>query len=613
MNSFLKTVLTFLFALSALMVAVRASEVVVQSPDELVRASIQFGDRLQYTVSFHGQQVVSASAMGITVDGQDLGQSVELTSDPVCNEINEHYSTRGVHASAVNHCEAVVIAMRSGSTAWQLELRVFNDGVAYRYRVPGSWARQITGESSEWNVPIGSVLWHQAADNPGYEARYGPDIVGQLPAGLELMAPATLKLPRNLGYAMMSEANLVGYSDMSLKALAPGVFRAFFRNNPKGWEQSGEIVSPWRVTVLAADLDTLVNSDLIKNLCPPPAASLAQAPWIRPGRSIWHWLTGGAPKLEEQRGWIDGTKKLGFEYYLIDDGWREWNGGGDHAWDALKEVVDYAKSRQVAIWAWVHSKYVFTPADRAAYFQRAKKLGVVGLKIDFMDPANITWVQWYEDVLRDAAAAELMIDFHGAVKPTGRERSWPNEMTREAISGREQGKHPSIHDTTLPFVRYVQGHADYTPALFLVSRLDGSSLAHELAMSIIYTSPYLCMGDHPDRYLNSDAADVLKALPPVWDETRVLPGSEIGQLAAMARRNGTQWFIGAVNATMPCREQVTLNFLGVGRYRLVELADSADRNDAFVRSERIVTRDDNLTLPLRKDGGYVAWLVPVIL
>ena len=588
----------------------KESELTVKSPDGKVVVAVHGGEQLNYTVIFRGASILGKSEMGITVDGENLGEHVTFSGKPETKTINEHYAARGVHETAVNHCNEAVIPLTSGETKWQLEIRVFNDGVGYRYRVPGSGTHRINGESSEWNVPVGSVLWHQNEDNPSYEARYYPDIVGQLPKGLKLMAPATVKFPGDAGYGMMTEANLVSYSDMALQATGESGFKALFHYDTGGWNHEGEIVSPWRVTILAPDLNTLVNSDLIKNLCPPPSSELANAAWIKPGRSIWHWLTGGAPKLEEQKSWVDGTKQMGYEYYLVDDGWRTWNGGGDNAWNALAEIVGYAKTNNVSIWAWVHSKYVFTPEDRAAYFKRAKDIGVVGLKIDFPNPANAIWVQWYDDVLRDAAAAGLMIDFHGAVKPTGRERTWPNEITREAVSGREQGKNPSIHDTTLPFLRYVQGPADYTPTLFIPKRLEGSSFAHELAMPIVFTSPFLCMGDNPQHYLESDAADVLKALPPVWDETRVLPGSEIGQMAAFARRSKDQWFIGVINNTMPRRQTLSLSFLGNGGYKLIELADDLDRNDAFVRSERKVTRKDTVVIPLRKDGGYVAWLIP---
>ena len=591
-----------------------AAELTLKSPDGKIVVTVQDGSHLNYSVKFRGKPIIAPSAMGVTVDDQDLGTTALFAGKPVITEINEQYSVLGVHKTATNHCLAAVIPMMcgGGKTPWQLMVRVFNDGVAYRYQVPGEGTRHIDGESTEWNVPVGSELWSQNAKNTSYESKYETAIVGQLPKDFKFMAPATLKFPDGAGYGMMTEADLINYSDLSLQSAGDSGIKAFFHNSTGGWNNSGEIISPWRVTVLTADLNTLVNSDIIKNLCPPPAPELANASWIRPGRSTWGWLSCYcAPKLDDQKAWIDRTKELGYEYYLIDDGWRDWNGGGDNAWQAMAETIAYAKTQDVAVWAWVHCKYVHQPQARLEYFKRAKSAGLVGLKIDFMEPANAEWANWYEDTLRDAASLQLMVDFHGAVKPTGRERTWPNEMTREAIAGREQGKSPALHDNTLPFVRYVQGHADFTPTLFMADRLKGSSYAHELAMAIVFTSPYLCMGDNPTNYLNSVAVDVLKALPAMWEETRVLPGSEIGELSLFARRSGEQWFIGGVNDLMPRREKIPLNFLGKGEYQLVELADSPDRNDAFVRTERKVTNKDTLTVPLRKDGGYVAWLRPI--
>lgn len=590
---------------------VEATEVRVKSPDGRVVATIADGPRLSYAVKFRGVTVVESSALGIAVDNCDLGAAATFSGKPDSSIMKESYATCGVHTNALNHYRAITIPVRSSAVAWQLELRAYDDGVAYRYRVPGAGKRRINGESSEWRLPAGTKFWHQSADNRSYEARYVLDLIGQTPATDRSMAPLALKFADQLGYGLITEANLVHYSDMALHANGTNSFQAAFHDDPKGWEQEGEIVSPWRVTLLATDLDHLVNSDLLKNLCPAPAPELAHAGWIKPGRSIWAWLSCYCgPKLEEQKWWIDRTREMGYEYYLIDDGWRDWNGGGDNAWQAMAELVAYAKSQNVAVWAWVDSKYVTKSEDREDYFKRAQGMGIVGLKVDFPKPANAIWVQWYEDALRDAARHELMLDFHGAVKPTGRERTWPNEMTREAIAGREQGKSPGLHDITLPFLRFVQGPADYTPALFMGDRLKGSSYAHELAMAVVFTSPFLCLGDNPTNYLNSVAVDVLKALPAAWDETRVLPGSEIGELAIFARRHGDRWFLGVINDQTPRRQAISLRFLGKGSYKLVELADDPNRNDAFVRSERIVTGKDSLTLPLRKDGGYVGWLVP---
>ena len=154
------------------------------------------------------------------------------------------------------------------------------------------------------------------------------------------------------------------------------------------------------------------------------------------------------------------------------------------------------------------------------------------------------WVNWYDETLRDAAARKLMIDFHGANKPIGRERTWPNEITRESIRGHEyhilryRRTLPPQHDCILPFTRFVIGPGDYTPTVFNPKELRGYTWARELAQAIVFTSPFLCYADHPQNYLNNPAVDVMKAIPSTWDETMVLPGSEIGKCAAFARRKG---------------------------------------------------------------------------
>lgn len=580
----------------------------LKSPNRIVDVILSTHGHLNYAVEFRSHFVVESSALGITVNGKDLGQDVELAGEPKTDEINETYPVLGAHDTATNHCLSTTIPLKSSGMPWQLEVRVFNDGIGFRYRIPGSGDRHVGGESSEWKIPVGSLIWSQSASNTSYESRYAVAVVGQQPKDLQIMAPATLKFENGAGYGMMTEADLINYSDMSLRTDG-NAFKALFRNNPAGWNAAGEIISPWRVTILAADLNALVNSDIIKNLCPPPPAQLSHADWIRPGRAAWGWLSCYCgPKLEEQKDWIDRTRALGFEYYLIDDGWRDWNGGGDGAWNAIAELVKYAKSKNVDIWAWVNAKYVYKAENRQTYFRRVKDAGIAGLKIDFPRPADVEWVNWYEETLRDASALHLMLDLHGAVKPTGRERTWPNELTREAIAGREQGKSAPLHDITLPFCRYVQGHADFTPTLFMPERLKGSTYAHELAMAVVFTSPFLCLGDDPRHYLSSDAVEVVQALPAVWNETIVLPLSEIGEQAAFARRHENDWFIGVINDQMPRREMVSLKFLRNKRYKLVELADNPERNDAFVRNERTVTPNDSLTLPLGKDGGYVAWL-----
>ena len=594
----------------------RAAEpMVVESPDGKIRVKIgvRADGRPEYAIERDGQAVINASALGITVDDVDLGVKTTL-GEAKRSKTNETYPIAGVKTTAVNQSNDISIPMKGGpnGTAWTLEVRVFNDGVGYRYRVPGTGERRVQREAGEWNVVPGCRMWWQGlARGKDYEERNRQGGPGDVPVGEMIAMPATLKLPNDAGYAMLTEANLVHYSDAALQCLAGDVFGVLLHNEPRGFTVNGEVVTPWRVTLVAPDLTTLVNTDVIRNLCPPPSAELAKADWIKPSRALWHWRVTGHPKLDQQKQWIDWTKEVGFETYLVDDGWRDWNGGGENAWTALKEIVDYGKQNGVAVWAWSHSRELDTAEKRRAYMMKAREIGLVGLKLDFMLPADAHWVTWYDETLRDAAEFHLMIDYHGCVKPTGRERTWPNELNREGIAGREQGKLNGLHDTSLPFLRYVQGHADYTPTEFRKAKMGGNSYAKELAQAVVYTSPLLCYSGDPRDYLKSDAIDVLKTIPATWDETIVLPGSAIGEVAGFARRKGDAWYVGVINGTKARTMPLSLSFLGDDSYFAVLLGDKEDREDAFDRQDKTLTKTVAVDMKLRSDGGFVARFTPM--
>ena len=181
------------------------------------------------------------------------------------------------------------------------------------------------------------------------------------------------------------------------------------------------------------------------------------------------------------------------------------------------------------IWIWVHSRTVRDPQARREYFRKAVEAGVVGIKIDFPPPASREVANWYFDTAKDAADMHLMVDFHGANKPSGMQRTWPNVITREGVRGHEyqitryhRVPQPD-HDVILPFTRYLAGPGDYTPTVFTTSELMGNTWAHELAQAVVFTSPFLCFGGHPQSYLENPARDVLTAISPVWDETGFSP------------------------------------------------------------------------------------------
>ncbi len=593
--------------------------IVTRSPDGnvVMEVGTDQAGHLNYSLTFRGTPVVLPSTIGISIDGKDLGQDAKL-GQAATREINETYPLLGVHSLATNHAQEAVIPITGGpnQTSWSLEVRVFNDGAAYRYRVPGADNRKVDGEVSSWVMPRDATIWFQN-DLGSYEGLYTQTTIGEIKPGTILAFPTTLKLPNESGYATLTEANLVNYSDMVVKAGADGALKAYFHADPKGWTATGEILSPWRTTIVSSDLNGLVNSDIVHNLCPPPSPEMAGADWIRPGRSSWQWWNSGGPKLEEQHQWVDWTKQLGFEYYLVDEGWFGWKPkDGKTSWDEIKEIVDYARTQGVKVVIWVNSKEVFKPEDRQAYFAKAKACGVAGLKIDFPPRGSVNVINWYEDTLRDAAPLHFMIDFHGAVKPTGRDRTWPNEINREGIRGHEYQLArynrilPPEHDTILPFTRYINGHADYTPTAFNPKELKGYTWPRELAQAVVFTSPFLCYADHPKFYLENPALDVLQAIPSTWDETLVLPGSEIGKVAAFARRKGDRWFIGVINGGDPSHLDFNFKFLGASPYDMVKVEDVPDRDDALKKTKVTVQRTDHLALDIRPEGGFVGWLQP---
>jgi alpha-glucosidase len=593
----------------------QAAEIKISSPDGKAVIIVTDAGGLSYSVLFDGREVVNKSRFGIVADGVDLGVDAKLGKSS-SHRIHESYSIFGGHSQGLNNCRETTISVRSASETYDLDVRAYDDGVALRARLAAKPGRKIGGEATEWKLAGNPLAWFQTDFN-SFEGIFENSRLQDFSPGKKIPLPITFALPDG-GYALVTEANLLNYADAGVQVADDHSLRTFFhaRSDTNGWTTDEAVVQPWRVTLLARDLNALVNSDLIRNLCPAAPPELAKAAWISPGRSSWQWWSSGGPKYSEQHQWVDWTKDLGFEYYLIDEGWKGWKADGKDNWACLSEVCDYAKSRGVKIWIWLNSNEVPDAARRSNMLDHAASLGAAGVKIDFVPEANVRWVNWYEDTLRYAAARKLMIDFHGANKPVGRERTWPNEITRESVRGHEyhilryRRTLPPQHDCILPFTRYVVGPGDYTPTVFNPKELRGFTWSRELAQAIVFTSPYLCYADHPTNYLNNPGVDVMKAIPSTWDETVVLPGSDIGKCVAFARRHGNTWFIGVMNGTDATTLDLPLNFLGRGKYQMTQLGDAADRDDGWQREEKIVQRGDPLHLSLRRGGGCVIELTP---
>jgi alpha-glucosidase len=600
-----------------------AGEVSVASPNGAVRFRlVADGGRLTYSVMLNGKPAVEPSPLAITIDG------ASITDDAAVGEIsryqvNETYSRLGVHSTAINRCNGITVHLRRGAREWTLDIRAYDDGAAFRYAVNGESGPRVPDEATRFVLPAGSTVWYH--DLRGhYEGVHESKDIAAIRAGEWAAPPLTARLPDGNGYVAITEAALVNYSGMALRAdgrrgfeltlaHAHPVSHPFqLRYKQEDIDRlsrpaavAGPITSPWRVVMLGTDLNVLVNSDLVPNLCSPPDSALfpdgSRTAWVKPGRAVWRFLDGGDNTLASQEELCRLAGQMGFEYLVVEGFWQKWT-------DAqLTDLIATGKKHGVGIWLWRHSKDLRDPAARTAFFEKCRALGVAGVKIDFFDHEAKEVIDLYQVLLRETAEHHLLVNFHGSNKPTGECRTWPNELVREAVKGMEASKltNRARHDATLPFTRFLAGPADYTPVHFGPRRGD-TTWAHQVATAVVFTAPLLTFAAHPATILGNPCGPLIKSIPAAWDETVVLPASRIGEVAAFARRTGDTWFFAVVNGPTARTLRVPLSFLGPGEYLALTICDRETDPAAVQVNELPARPGDTISIALSAGGGYVA-------
>ncbi len=614
-----------------------AADVTVASPDGRVRFLLSSGAQghLEYTITFNAKNIIDPSPLGIVVDRVDLAAGAQIgRADSY--KIDETYPWYGPHSTAINNCNGAKVALihpKTG-TSYTLEIRACNDGVAFRHLVPGEGDR-TPDEATVFRVPARSVVAPQNYVS-GYEGVYPwrttTNAIESMMDGEWTNPPFTFRLSDRSAYASITEGALVNYSGMVFQADGASVLHArlghaapatfgFRSRYAKDVERlshpaviNGPITTPWRIVMIGADLNTLVNCDMVHNVAPPPDPKLfpqgIQTDWIKPGRAVWNYLDGTDPTVEGQKEMARLASQLGFEYNVIEGFWRNWSEA------QLKDVVDYSRERGVKLIVWSSRAQVQEPQKLREWFDLCGRVGVAGVKIDFFDHEHKEVVDLYEMMAKAAVEHKLLVDFHGANKPTGLERTYPNIVGIEGIRGMEFAGPYAQHDVTLPFTRMLAGMADYTPTHF-GARLADTTWAHQVANAVILQSPLLVYAAHPANMLANPAVDLLKGIPSCWDETVVLPVSEIREVAAFARRSGDTWFLAITNGPYSRNVRIDLSaFLGRGSpqqggrgasYQATLLRDTGEA--AAVKIEHLtLAAGDSLSVDLRSGGGFVARL-----
>jgi len=600
----------------------------MKSLDGSISASIYTNDKqeLQYDLSFHGENVISPSLLGLVLNDDTLGENVsfKLVDKQI---IDEKYFTRSVHNTAQNEAVQYTYEVRSAKTNWKLQTRLYNDGFAFRYLIPNKGNAVVNKELTSFSVHKNIPVWFFERPNDwklkSYAGKWlqtSSDSLWKISPNGPVQGPVLVyELPEKR-YMAITEAALYNYSGMRLEAKENASLNVNFTEN-EGFEIKGEIITPWRVLLLVDDLNELVNSDLIKNLNPAPDTTLfSDLSWIKPGRSTWSWWSGKKEKLTipYEKQIIEIAGNLGFEYTMLDEGWEKWS----DKWEQLAKICSYAKEQHVGVLVWKHSKQLSNPKNDYAimrcFLDSLINAGVVGVKIDFMNGESKKIIDFDIRTLQLCAERHLLVDFHGCQNPSGESRTYPNELTREGIRGLElnlmkEGPITASHNAALPFTRFILGDGDYTPLGF--TNPGNTTWTHQLATLVCFTSSLQVIAEDPVFLSNSQKVkpvlDIIKSIPTVWDETIVLNGSKIGDVAAMARRTGKDWYVGILNTTEK-KFNIDYSFIGDGQYDAEVVEDiqpKFDQSKMFSVGQLYVTANTKSEYNLSENGGLVIKLV----
>lgn len=645
-------------ALAALSVA-HAREESILSPDGHVAVAVSDTEGLRYRVTLDDQPVLSDSRLGLDFAG---GFSMGRVTKIVAVNRSEHdgswenpFGPRRVVSDRYRELTLSLQETSDTPNRLNLILRVYDHGIALRYEIPeqpGLSGYIITNELTEFVFPSDLKCW--AGDySDCAENRYPEKRVSALtlaPSRAHVL-PLLVELPH--GYAAIAESDLLDWAGMFVSALGPradgtprpGVKVALApRKDGRGLVVgNARRVSPWRVVMLARTAADLLTNELVATLATP--SQIEDISWIKPGITAWDaWWTGMNPTqpghtglgsrgdTRSHREYIDFAAEMGFSYQLIDWFWYEPmdNPKADLTKPAahvdIPGLVDYARERGVRLLLWIDSRDLSRQGIEKILAHVAQ-WGFAGVKIDFMNSDSQETVQWYAHVLAAAAHEHLLVDFHGAYKPTGLARTWPNFITQEGVLGNEYQKIranvcTTRHTITLPFTRGLLGPMDFTPGGFLnrtaadfkvtqPAEVVGTR-ARQLAETVVYFSPLLCLCDSPANYRGQPGVEFFRGLPTVWDETIVLSADVAGHVV-IARRSGPRWYVAAMNGDSPLTLRVPLKFLAAGRWNLRAFSDtagSAEHPEAIADITSAVSAGDTIELTLAPSGGYAAVLSP---
>ena len=653
----------------------QAETYTVQSPNARVKVAVTNDAKgLNYSVVFDDQKIINDSALGLIINDQPLGSNeLDFIGKSQDNVKDSFELVAGRSKRILDHYNTITLKFAGKDerkSKLNLILRVYNEGVAFRYLLPeqaglnnftiqneltryafagdytcfglnlGKFANSHEGEFDP--IKASAIREHNLYDNP-LVCKTG---VGQTTFALaesDVRAyPGSWFTGRGDG-GLGVDLRLTPRFDSRADGLEKAAVRATMT--------AAGVKSPWRVIMLGDTPGALTASSLIATLGEPTI--IKDTRWIKPGKTAWDWWndnqvvlenTGVKPGMntETYKAYIDFAATLGLEYILIDAGWHEgaaWTNtpGSDvlrpiAAMD-MPEILRYAKSKNVGVWVWLQWKQLDWQMEEA--LRTYEQWGIKGIKVDFMDRSDQEMVDYYHKLLTMTAKYHIMVNLHGAYPPNGLVRTYPHYLTQEGVMGAEYNKWServtATHNVTLPFTRMILGPIDYTPGGFRHTTAEEfpnlrrntlpyvkTTRAQALAMYVVFDSPLQMLADSPITYSKTNGKwpqppseweaglEFIKEVPVTWDETKILQG-EIGEYIISARRKGKDWYIGAMTNEYGRTISIPLSFLEAGSYS-ARMWEDGKTISTLNKSESIKTARQTISLTLAPSGGAVVVL-----
>ena len=623
----------------------------IKSPNGQIRVAIEFKNNINYTVIYNSDTLLKNCALSLQLINETLGVAPKLISKKE-STIKEQIHREIPFKNAIinNNCNTLILNFKNN---FSVEFRAYNSGIAYRF---------ITNKDKDVIVKDENFILNFNGDNlvhmqqnrsfkTSYESRYTHlktseyktgDAIANLPVLID--AQKTYKI-------LVSEADLYDYPAMFLKGMGGNGLQATFPKVPVEFGEDGDrslkILKeadyiaqtngkrsfPWRTFLITEDDKELIGDDMIFKLSSPN--KIGDVSWVKPGQVSWEWWHDAALygvdfesgyNLNSYKYYIDFASTFGMKYIIMDEGWAKStiDPFTPNPTIDLHELIKYGNQKNVKIILWL--TWLTVEKNLETVFKTFSEWGIAGVKIDFMDRSDQWMVNYYERVAKEAAKYKIIVDFHGAFKPAGLERAYPNVLSYEGVLGLEQGGNCKPDNSLyLPFVRNVVGPMDFTPGAMLnaqpenlgytrIKPVGTGTRCFQMSTFIIFESGLQMLADNPFNYYRErECTEFITKVPVTWDETKALY-AEAGKCVIVAKRRGNQWFIGGMtNGLEKVRVvDLDLSFLDENRtYQVVAFEDgiNAGRQAAdYRKKEYNVKKGDKISVRMVRNGGFAAVL-----